>query len=208
MPPEPHAVDLAAYARRLGREWVALVVAFVLVLAAGAAWVLTRPVEYVAAQTLAVTLPTAETEADAIQQGAALPGAVAAMVSLALTPGVMAPVLAAHADIPDVEALTTRVTVGRPTETLLAVSATAATAEEATRLAGDVGAALRDATPTLVPDTPPHLRFGLEAVAEPAARQAPSGRLTRLAAVGVLALLVAVGAAEVAAGVRRRRARR
>lgn len=197
-------IDLVGYLKHLWAHKVVFLVTFLVILGVGAGWALTRPAQYDVTQTVMVTLPTADTEAEATQQTASLHGTVANYVKMASLPVVAQPVIDAHG-VDSLEMLRAMVSVTPVGPLAIDLKATGENPDELTGLVGDLAANWVATAPTLITDLPDHLRLTLSAVDTPVVTAAASGRLIRLAASGVLALLAATAVTAAVAAVSSRR---
>lgn len=197
-------IDVWGYLHRLGHHWLVMLAVFLLVMTAGSAWALTQPNQWEATQTVLVSLPAVDDEAQAMQQSASLVGTVAAYTKLSTMPPVTDPVLAAHPDIESLEALRLAVEVLPVGPLAIDISATGPDADATSSLVADLAASLAATAPGLV-EAPAHLELALTPVSPPVVTDAGSGRLTRLVAVTVLALMAAMAAGGFADAWKRRR---
>lgn len=195
-------IDIWGYLKKMWRLRVIWLITFVLVMGAGASYAMTRPTQYLVTQTMLVTLPSAETEAQATQQGAALTGTVASYVKMATMPAVTDTVLAKHPEVHGLEALRGLLTVKPVGPLAIDISASGPDAAPLVSLLGDLGQSFATNAPKSLGKTPEALRFQLVVAGDPVVTGASSGRLLLLVASGVLALVVAMGAVMIADRVR------
>lgn len=197
-------IDIVGYLQLLWRHWPVFLVSFIVVMLAGTGWVLTRPAQYDVTQTVVISLPSVEQEAQATQQSASLAGTVATYVKMASLPATMQPVLDKHPDVESLEALRGLVSITPVTPMAVDLKATGQDAEALKSLVADLAQSWVAVAPEQLGDVPQHLRFSLATVDEPVITAAPGGRLIRLAAVGVVSLLVATVATAVAVSMKGR----
>lgn len=198
-------IDIVGYLQHLWAHKVTFFVTFVLVLGLGAGWTLTRPPTYNVTQTVMVTLPTVETEAQAMQQSASLAGTVSNYVKIASLPIVASPVLKKFPEIINLEQLRLLVSVSPVGPLAIDLKASGEDQEQLQTLVSDMAQNWVSVAPEQLKELPNHLRFALTIVDEPVVTMGSRGRLIRLAASGVLALIAATGMAAIASAVAQRR---
>lgn len=197
-------IDIWGYLRRLRRHWVVWLALFIAILCGGAVWALTSPSQSEATQTVLVSLPSVGAEAQAMQQTASLAGTVTAYAKLATMPTVADPVLAAHPEVESLAALRVLVEVVPVGPLAIDITAIGPDADATSSLVADLASSLAANAPALL-ESPDHLRLRLTPADAPVVLDAGSGRLTRLMAAGVLALIVSTGVTGVVESWARRR---
>ncbi|MGV8847334.1 hypothetical protein [Tessaracoccus sp.] len=197
-------IDIVGYLKHLWAHKVIFVITFVVVMAIGSVWTLTRPAQFDVTQTVFVTLATVTDEAQAMQQSASLAGTVSNFAAIASLPIVAQPVLDKNPGM-TFEQLKTLVSVTPVGPLAMQMKATGEDPEETRTLVSDLTASWVAVAAVQMGEAPSPLRFTLNPVDEPVVVDSPRGRLIRLAASGVLALIASTLATALAAGLVRRR---
>ena len=131
----------------LGRIWkrkVVFLLSFLIVLAVGSGVVFTKPEAQTAKQLLVFKFPETTAESQATQQAAILPALVTTYTTLLKHPSVGGPVLEKHPEIPNLQALTERVTFDTPSVISVTVSVTDTDPAKAEALLRDICRAVPD----------------------------------------------------------------
>ncbi|VEJ59993.1 hypothetical protein [Arachnia propionica] len=184
----------------LGRIWkrkVALLLSFLIVLAVGCGWVFMKPEGQTAKQLMVFKFPETTAESQATQQAAMLPALVTTYTALLKHPSVGGPVLEKHPEIPNLQALTERVTFDTPSIISVVVSVTDPDPAKAEALVRDVSASLAENAPKAFSQSPSYLHVGLDPLPQVMVGPARSGRAVLLAAVVLVSVMVGVGTAAI-----------
>lgn len=198
-------IDIVGYLKHLWAHKIIFTITFVIVMTIGAGWTLTRPAQYEVTQTVFVTLAAVEDEAQAMQQSASLAGTVSNFAAIASLPIVAQPVLESNPTM-TFEQLQLLVTVTPVGPLAMQMKATGEDPDQTQTLVSDLTASWVAVATDQLGKAPSPLRFTLNPVDDPVVADSPRGRLIRLAASGVLALIAAtVIAASSAALMKRRR---
>ncbi|HJE52265.1 MAG TPA: hypothetical protein K8V15_09905 [Tessaracoccus flavescens] len=192
-------IDVVGYVKKLWAHKLVFLIAFLVVLIPGTAWVMTRPAQYDVTQTVLVSLPSVQEEAQATQQQAALAGTVANLVRIAKLPMVADPVMAAHPEIETLEEYRLSVDVVPVGPLAVEIKATGDDPQALTSLITDVAQSWVQVAPATINPGAAHLDLALSAIGEPVVTATANGRLIRLVAVGALAVIAATVATAIAA---------
>ena len=132
---------------RIWKRKVVFLLSFLLVLAVGCGWVFTKPEEQTAKQLLVFKFPETTAESQATQQAAMLPALVTTYTTLLKHPSVGGSILEKHPEIPNLQALTERVTFDTPSLISVSLSVTDPDPAKAEALLRDVSASLAENAP-------------------------------------------------------------
>jgi|GEM_PF-903085 len=182
----------------LGRIWkrkVVFLLSFLIVLAVGSGVVFTKPEAQTAKQLLVFKFPETTAESQATQQAAILPALVTTYTTLLKHPSVGGPVLEKHPEIPNLQALTERVTFDTPSVISVTVSVTDTDPAKAEALLRDISASLAENAPKAFAQSPEYLRIGLDPLPQVTVGPARSGRGVQLVIVVLVGVIVGVGTA-------------
>ncbi len=197
-------IDIVGYLKHLWAHKVIFAITFVIVMTIGAGWTMTRPAQYEVTQTVFVTLAAVEDEAQAMQQSASLAGTVSNFAAIASLPIVAKPVLDSNPTM-TFEQLQSLVSVTPVGPLAMEMKATGEDPDELQTLVSDLTESWVAVATVQLGESPSPLRFTLNPVDGPVVTDSPRGRLIRLAASGVLALIAGTLAAAVAAALMARR---
>jgi hypothetical protein len=182
----------------LGRIWkrkVVFLLSFLIVLAVGSGVVFTKPEAQTAKQLLVFKFPETTAESQATQQAAILPALVTTYTTLLKHPSVGGPVLEKHPEIPNLQALTERVTFDTPSVISVTVSVTDTDPAKAEALLRDISTSLAENAPKAFAQSPEYLRIGLDPLPQVTVGPARSGRGVQLVIVVLVGVIVGVGTA-------------
>ena len=182
----------------LGRIWkrkVVFLLSFLIVLAVGSGVVFTKPEAQTAKQLLVFKFPETTAESQATQQAAILPALVTTYTTLLKHPSVGGPVLENHPEIPNLQALTERVTFDTPSVISVTVSVTDTDPAKAEALLRDISTSLAENAPKAFAQSPEYLRIGLDPLPQVTVGPARSGRGVQLVIVVLVGVIVGVGTA-------------
>ena len=182
----------------LGRIWkrkVVFLLSFLIVLAVGSGVVFTKPEAQTAKQLLVFKFPETTAESQATQQAAILPALVTTYTTLLKHPSVGGPVLEKHPEIPNLQALTERVTFDTPSVISVTVSVTDTDPAKAEALLRDIATSLAENAPKAFAQSPEYLRIGLDPLPQVTVGPARSGRGVQLVVVVLVSVIVGVGTA-------------
>ena len=182
----------------LGRIWkrkVVFLLSFLIVLAVGSGVVFTKPEAQTAKQLLVFKFPETTAESQATQQAAILPALVTTYTTLMRHPSVGGPVLEKHPEIPNLQALTERVTFDTPSVISVTVSVTDTDPAKAEALLRDISTSLAENAPKAFAQSPEYLRIGLDPLPQVTVGPARSGRGVQLVIVVLVGVIVGVGTA-------------
>ena len=182
----------------LGRIWkrkVVFLLSFLIVLAVGSGVVFTKPEAQTAKQLLVFKFPETTAESQATQQAAILPALVTTYTTLLKHPSVGGPVLEKHPEIPNLQALTERVTFDTPSVISVTVSVTDTDPAKAEALLRDISTSLAENAPKAFAQSPEYLRIGLDPLPQVTVGPARSGRGVQLVVVVLVSVIVGVGTA-------------
>ena len=182
----------------LGRIWkrkVVFLLSFLIVLAVGSGVVFTKPEAQTAKQLLVFKFPETTAESQATQQAAILPALVTTYTTLLKHPSVGGPVLEKHPEIPNLQALTERVTFDTPSVISVTVSVTDTDPAKAEALLRDISTSLAENAPKAFAQSPEYLRIGLDPLPQVTVGPARSGRGVQLVVVVLVGVIVGVGTA-------------
>lgn len=182
----------------LGRIWkrkVVFLLSFLIVLAVGSGVVFTKPEAQTAKQLLVFKFPETTAESQATQQAAILPALVTTYTTLLKHPSVGGPVLEKHPEIPNLQALTERVTFDTPSVISVTVSVTDTDPAKAEALLRDIATSLAENAPKAFAQSPEYLRIGLDPLPQVTVGPARSGRGVQLVIVVLVGVIVGVGTA-------------
>ena len=180
---------------RIWKRKVVFLLSFLLVLAVGCGWVFTKPEGQTAKQLLVFKFPETTAESQATQQAAMLPALVTTYTTLLKHPSVGGPILEKHPEIPDLQALTERVTFDTPSLISVSLSVTDPDPAKAEALLRDVSASLAENAPKAFAQSPEYLRIGLDPLPQVTVGPARSGRGVQLVVVVLVSVIVGVGTA-------------
>lgn len=193
---EPSILDLTTYVKRLFKQFLPAMIPAAVVVVLGAMWTLTTPASWEARSAVVAKIPTANTEADATQQGAMLAPIVSSDLLVAEDSiDVASRVIANH---PDIQATQLRSVVKVRSAGLgLQFSATAGDAASAAALANDYAAAFTEVLNEQHAANDEALRFTYRqsVVADPKLAVVQSSKLPRAVVTVGLAGLTWVAAA-------------
>ena len=182
----------------LARVWkrkVVFLLSFLIVLAVGSGVVFTKPEAQTAKQLLVFKFPETTAESQATQQAAILPALVTTYTTLLKHPSVGGPVLEKHPEIPNLQALTERVTFDTPSVISVTVSVTDTDPAKAEALLRDIATSLAENAPKAFAQSPEYLRIGLDPLPQVTVGPARSGRGVQLVIVVLVGVIVGVGTA-------------
>ena len=182
----------------LGRIWkrkVVFLLSFLIVLAVGSGVVFTKPEAQTAKQLLVFKFPETTAESQATQQAAILPALVTTYTTLLKHPSVGGPVLENHPEIPNLQAVTERVTFDTPSVISVTVSVTDTDPAKAEALLRDISTSLAENAPKAFAQSPEYLRIGLDPLPQVTVGPARSGRGVQLVIVVLVGVIVGVGTA-------------
>ena len=182
---------------RIWKRKVVFLLSFLLVLAVGCGWVFTKPEEQTAKQLLVFKFPETTAESQATQQAAMLPALVTTYTTLLKHPSVGGSILEKHPEIPNLQALTERVTFDTPSLISVSLSVTDPDPAKAEALVRDVSASLAENAPKAFSQSPSYLHVGLDPLPQVTVGPARSGRAVLLAAVVLVSVMVGVGTAAI-----------
>ena len=180
---------------RIWKRKVVFLLSFLLVLAVGCGWVFTKPEEQTAKQLLVFKFPETTAESQATQQAAMLPALVTTYTTLLKHPSVGGSILEKHPEIPNLQALTERVTFDTPSLISVSLSVTDPAPARAGALLRDVSASLAENAPKAFAQSPEYLRIGLDPLPQVTVGPARSGRGVQLVVVVLVSVIVGVGTA-------------
>ncbi len=191
----PRVIDVWSVGKRLWQQkWVWLSV-FILVFIGGLAFAITRPPVYATSQIVIVSLPPINSTAEAIQQSGTLTESSATLARAMLRPPITDPVLAAHSEIPSLEALRAQVSA-EPLGNTIEIVARGNDPTLTAQLASEVAASFAEYLPDLIEANPPSLQYEVTVWGEPLTLTLSSGRaflaLASVALAGLVATIVAV----------------